>query len=227
VTNPSRRLRNMTSLDVASIDHPILAVPVGSCEQHGGHLPLGTDSIIAEYLCDRLAAAHGRVVIAPTITISSSGEHEGFAGTLSIGSMATTSTLIELVRSAHWASSIVFVNGHGGNMAAVAESVALLRAESRHVTDWWPRIDGDAHAGHVETSIMLYVANELVNSDRLEAGDIRPLREIAGALRKDGVRGVSPNGVLGDPRTASSAAGAEIVEGLLGQLLDHVSVHHP
>ena len=141
----------MTSRDVASVDKPILVVPIGSCEQHGPHLPIGTDSIVAEALCDAIATANVRVVIGPTLTVTSSGEHAGFPGTLSVGSPVTSSMVVELVRSADWASSVVLVNGHGGNVAAVQDAVETLRAEARNVTEWWPRVaDGDAHAGNVD-----------------------------------------------------------------------------
>ena len=63
----------------------LLAVPLGSCEQHGPHLPLDTDTRIAVALADRLAARHAQVVVAPAVAFGSSGEHAGFPGTLSIG----------------------------------------------------------------------------------------------------------------------------------------------
>lgn len=216
----------MTSEEVAHIKLPILALPVGSCEQHGPHLPLGTDTMIAEHLCEVLSIYHPRVVIGPSLTVTSSGEHEGFPGTLSIGRPATTSVIVELVRSANWASSVVLVNGHGGNSEVVRHAVSTLRGESRNVTDWWPRSTGDAHAGHVETSIMLHIAPDLVVHDRVEVGDMRPLQEIADALRSGGVRSVSPNGVLGDPRAASKAEGELLIARFAQELIDHVSAEH-
>ena len=223
----SRRLREMTSRDVASVDKPILVVPIGSCEQHGPHLPVGTDSIVAEALCDAIATDNVRVVIGPTLTVTSSGEHAGFPGTLSVGSPVTSSMVVELVRSADWASSVVLVNGHGGNVAAVQDAVETLRAEARNVTEWWPRVaDGDAHAGNVETSIMLHLAEHLVNMELAEVGNTRPLGEIAGALRSNGLRAVSPNGVLGDPRTATARAGSALMDQLVQQLTDHIANLH-
>ena len=217
----------MTSRDVASVDKPILVVPIGSCEQHGPHLPVGTDSIVAEALCDAIATANVRVVIGPTLTVTSSGEHAGFPGTLSVGSPVTSSMVVELVRSADWASSVVLVNGHGGNVAAVQDAVETLRAEARNVTEWWPRVaDGDAHAGNVETSIMLHLAEHLVNMELAEVGNTRPLGEIAGALRSNGLRAVSPNGVLGDPRTATARAGSALMDQLVQQLTDHIANLH-
>ena len=227
MSTPSRLLRDISSVQLATIERPILAVPVGSCEQHGPHLPLGTDSIVAEALCTQLSAANSRVVIGPTLSVTSSGEHAGFAGTLSIGTPATASMIVELVRSAEWADSIVLVNGHGGNASATRAAVATLRPESRRVTDWWPHLDeGDAHAGHVETSLMLHLAAHLVDMDHAEAGDLRPLSEIADELRSSGLRSVTSNGVLGDPRGASREDGEQIFARLVVQLIDHVARHH-
>ena len=150
-----------------------------------------------------------------------------FPGTLSVGSPVTSSMVVELVRSADWASSVVLVNGHGGNVAAVQDAVETLRAEARNVTEWWPRVaDGDAHAGNVETSIMLHLAKHLVNMELAEVGNTRPLGEIAGALRSNGLRAVSPNGVLGDPRTATARAGSALMDQLVQQLTDHIANLH-
>ena len=227
MSSPSRLLRDISSVQLATIEHPILAIPVGSCEQHGPHLPLGTDSIIAEALCANLSAANARVFIGPTLSVTSSGEHAGFAGTLSIGAQVTASTIVELVRSAEWAHSVVLVNGHGGNASATRAAVATLHAESRRVTDWWPHIaGGDAHAGQIETSLMLHLAPHLVDMGRAEVGDLRPLPEIADDLISSGMRSVTSNGVLGDPRGASREDGEQLFTRLVDQLIDHVARHH-
>src|SRR5207244_10892531 len=91
----------MTSPDVGAIaaDGAILAVPFGSTEQHGPHLPLSTDTDIAVALCERLALRRD-VVVAPPVAYGSSGEHAGFAGTVSIGQDALELLALELGRSA-------------------------------------------------------------------------------------------------------------------------------
>jgi mycofactocin precursor peptide peptidase len=191
---------------------PIVIVPVGSCEQHGPHLPMSTDTMIAERLCGLV----DDVVVAPSLTIAASGEHAGFPGTLSIGNEALTRVLIEIGRSADWSGGVIFVNGHGGNVRAVTLAVSALHAESRRAAAWSPRLNGDAHAGRTETSIMLAIAPHFVDVHRATAGNIAPLGEIMTDIRAGGIRSVSENGVLGDPHGASREEG----ERLLAQMAD-------
>lgn len=197
-------------------------MPLGSTEQHGPHLPLGTDAAVAEAVARCLAERSIRdgvdAAVAAVLGYGASGEHEAFRGTVSIGTPALTAVLVELGRSAgRWAPSLVFVNGHGGNMDAVRAAVRTLRGESRDVA-WLacaaPPQEGvpaDAHAGRTETSLMLHLEPGLVRADRAAAGQTRPLREILPDLQRDGVAGVSANGVLGDPAGASAEEGARLL----------------
>ena len=103
---------------VDGVKTPIVLIPVGSTEQHGPHLPLATDTWIAEELAGRAIHQTDGLMVGPTISVSASGEHAGFAGTLSIGLEVMTMVVVELVRSADWAAGVVLVNGHGGNHRA-------------------------------------------------------------------------------------------------------------
>src|SRR5204863_3759592 len=134
----------------------LLMVPLGSTEQHGPHLPFTTDADIATALAERVAARRDDVIVAPALAYGSSGEHAGFAGTLSIGAAALELVVVELVRSADAFAGVVLVSGHGGNAAPLAAAVATLEGEGRRVLAWSPRVEGgDAHAGRTETSMML------------------------------------------------------------------------
>jgi len=197
----------------------LLAVPLGSTEQHGPHLPLSTDTDIADALCNRLAQRRADVLVAPAVAYGSSGEHAGFAGTLSIGQDVTERLVVELVRSAtDTFSQVVLVSAHGGNAGPVARAVARLRAESRDVLLYQPRWTGDPHAGRTETSLQLALRPGLVDGERAEPGNTAPLAELLPTLQAAGVRAVSANGILGNPIGASGAEGEELLERLLADL---------
>ena len=150
--------------------------------------------------------------MAPAIAYGASGEHQSFAGTISIGTEALRTLLLEYGRSAaDWARRLVFVNGHGGNVAALRDAVGTLRAEGRDA-GWCPcaAAGGDAHAGHTETSVLLHISPTDVLTDRWLTGNPAPLTELLPSIRHGGVAAVSPVGVLGDPTTATGAEGRRI-----------------
>jgi creatinine amidohydrolase len=225
----SRRLTALAWPDVTAVAAgSILVVPLGSTEQHGPHLPLGTDCDVAGALADRLAVARPDVLVAPALPYGSAGEHAAFPGTLSIGAPALELVVVELVRSAGAFAGVVLVSGHGGNAAPLAAAVATLRAEGRAVLAWAPRVPGgDAHAGRTETSLMLALAPETVRLDAAEPGDLRPLRAVIGELLRRGVAAVSPNGVLGDPTGATAEEGHGLLDALAADLVGAVQAWRP
>jgi len=220
----SRRLADLTWAEVAEVaGATLLAVPLGATEQHGPHLPIGTDTLVATALAERLAERRDGVLVAPALAYGASGEHAAFPGTLSIGTEATTTVLVELVRGADAFRGVVLVCGHGGNLDAVRAAVATLTTEGRDVLAWWPSVPGgDAHAGRTETSALLALAPDAVHLERAEAGNDRPLVELWPRLREGGVAAVSPNGILGDPTGASADEGGRILDALVAQLVTAV-----
>ena len=207
-----------------------LFTPLGSTEQHGPHLPLDTDTRIANAVATAAAGelaadtGDGRTALAPAIAYGSSGDHQSFAGTISIGTEALTRVLVEYARSAtQWCRRIVFVNGHGGNIEATVSAVRLLRSEGRDIAWWACAVEGgDAHAGHVETSLLLHISPENVRREEVLAGNSAPLRELMAPMRAGGVAAVSAIGVLGDPTTASSQEGARMLATMTRQCADAV-----
>ena len=147
-----------------------LVVPIGSTEQHGPHLPLGTDTMVVEALCQALAESNpAKVMLSPTISIGASDEHRGFAGTLSVGTEALAASLQALAASASGFGGILFATTHGGNLPAMKLARAALGDQGARCLWWWPgpvppalAREGDLHAGWMETSIMLHLAPRLV-----------------------------------------------------------------
>lgn len=209
------RLGETTWTELTGRDRTIVVVPVGSCEQHGPHLPLDTDTRIASALADGLVAARTDCVVAPPVTITASGEHRGFPGTLSIGTEVMAGVVIELARSADWATGVVFVNGHGGNVAAMQRAQEVFDVERRPVLIWWPQVPGgDPHAGRTETSLLRFLAPDLVRLDRAVAGPVPSIAELV----RHGVRPLSDSGVLGDPTDSTADEGAALFTALADDL---------
>jgi len=213
-------------------DGALLLVPVGSCEQHGPHLPLDVDTRIAQFLADALAERLGdAAVVAPPVTVGASGEHAGFPGTLSVGNEVMESVVVELVRSAlpvpgsaEPFAGVVLVNGHGGNIAALRGATELLGSEGRAVLAWHPQVPGgDSHAGRTETSMLLHLDPGCVRMERAEPGATTRWRELAPEVMAGGLREVAPNGVLGDPTAATAADGAQVFTDLVGALVADVA----
>ena len=197
----------------------MLVVPTGSCEQHGPHLPLQTDTTVATAVAARVVAALQDVdaVLSPAFPYGASGEHAGFPGTLSVGLDGLRTLVVELGRSARaWASRLLLVNGHGGNTDAMADAVTLLRHEGSDAA-WVPCATpgGDAHAGRSETSLLLALDPGAVRTEDAAAGPIDSVQQLMGRLRSEGVRAVSPNGVLGDPTGAGASEGRVFLDELV------------
>lgn len=205
-------------------DRPMVLVPVGSTEQHGPHLPFDTDTCIAEAVARGTSEYLPRALIAPALAYGSSGEHQSFPGTSSVGGTALRATLVELVRSmSTWSRRVIFVNGHGGNIDALSSAVSQMVDEG-HSVAWVPcATEGvDLHAGLTETSLMLHLRPDSVRLDLAEAGDTRRLEEIFDLLLAEGVAAVSANGVLGDPTSANAELGQRILAEMVQATTDAI-----
>lgn len=218
------RLVELTSADLACGPARILLLPLGSLEQHGAHLPLDTDTRVAVAVAERLADEDEALVVAPPVTYGASGEHQGFAGTVSVGSEALRLLVVELARSlGPEFRALLLLSWHGGNAAAIAAAVEQLRYEGRTVGSIEPTVPpGDAHAGRTETSLLLALDPGAVQLHQAQAGNTRPVAELMPAMRAGGLRAVTDTGVLGDPAGASAEEGERLMAQLLASARDQL-----
>jgi creatinine amidohydrolase len=204
-----------------------VVVPFGAVEQHGPHLPLDTDAVLADRL-GPLLAERLDALCAPTIRIGCSQHHLAFAGTLTLRPQTLQMIVHDLVDSfaRHGVRRVVLLATHGGNERPLQQAGAASQRDgvrvvvpSLHVAVGGllavarargvPPGEAGGHAGELETSLMLALAPELVSKAAMtEPGYTGPLDDAATAvLFEHGVGALAANGVLGDPRGASSDAG--------------------
>ncbi len=228
----SRYLATMTWPEVAEAiagGITTLILPLGATEQHGPHLPLGTDTFRACGLAEQLATHLTDAMIAPAIPVGCSDEHTGFAGLLSFDSDTLTSIIIDLARRiTGWGiRRLILLSAHGGNDQALANAVDYLGHELPDLQVWsahtllsieaamleLAHADGIApeiigiHAGEGETSEMLALCPDLVRRGAAVCGYTGDMAAILPTLQQIGLQPVTPNGILGDPRPAHAARG--------------------
>jgi len=149
----------------------VALVPVGSTEQHGPHLPLGTDFLTAHALAES-AARHTGAICTPVVPIGVSAHHRQFWGTLWVSPQTFRQYMQEVATSLeyHGIRRMIFVNGHGGNLSSLQEISRSLRAEKLYsfVYQWWtdPSVielqsrffkSKGTHAGAMETAMVLAI----------------------------------------------------------------------
>lgn len=195
----------------------IVLLPLGSWEQHGPHLPLHTDTLIVDAVVNEAlqdpSIQIADFLVAPTISITASDEHDGFLGGLSCGTQGLVASVVAIARSASWARGICIVNGHGGNFSALTQISSALDYEKipAHVWSLPGYVGGDMHAGHTETSLLLHIAPSVVRHELIEIGATNITPQDIEIMKTTGVKNVSPNGVLGDPSQANAQHGREVL----------------
>ncbi|WP_148415974.1 creatininase family protein [Haloferax sp. KTX1] len=233
------RLSEATWTEVADLDADLALLPVGSTEQHGPHAPLGTDALNAESVAEAGAEAFdGEVVVGPTIPVGVAEEHRAFDGTLWVSPDTFRAYVRETVESLahHGFDRVVVVNGHGGNIDALAE---LCRRASRTgdvyaVAFTWFNAVGEhssdmGHGGPLETALLRHTNPELVREDRIDearaGGADRWGEWVSGVNLAHDSDEFTDNGVVGDPADGDAERGAaleSLAAGSLASLLDAV-----
>lgn len=203
--------------------HDLLLLPLGATEQHGPHLPVNTDTVIAQSVCDYASARTGVPVLPPITYTVSVGHTEKWPGTFSI----FHETLIATVREiAHWAVAtgwkrLLIVNSHFGNDASLRVAVDRLRFDFagrllvgvRNSYAFTPEIwkyfisdADDLHANKAETDLMLFLTPETVHMEAVQDDPDRT----AGLVFSHLVAFTSTNGVTGRPSEGTAARGASL-----------------
>jgi len=205
----------------------VALLPVGSTEQHGPHLPLGTDYLTAAEVARR-ASAHGGWLVLPTVPVGVSEHHRQFWGTLWVAPEVLRNYVVGVTQAlaSHGLRRIVFVNGHGGNAAALEEAARRLRREEvfAYVYAWWRAIPeviaetietGGSHAGEMETSAVLAYAPDLVNKEHYAeaAAGAAPEwgKRLHGVEIGFDTRDFSPSGAVGNPVSATAEKGEKLL----------------
>jgi creatinine amidohydrolase len=226
-------LPSATSADEAHRDASIAVLPIGSFEQHGSHLPLATDTIVATAIADAIASHFGLMLL-PPVTISCSHEHGDFAGTVSVRATTLYAVVRDVLASLEQRGvrKLVLVNGHGGNyvLGNIVQETNLgerRMALFPHRDDWEQarKVGGlvtsnheDMHGGELETSVLLHVAPHLVREDNVEDW-VAPDRT---HLHQVGIGGYSRSGIIGRPSLASADRGRLVLEELVRLVEPHL-----
>jgi creatinine amidohydrolase len=233
----------------------IAILPVGSAEQHGPHLPLNTDFVVADSLARDVVAARGDdlgLLLLPSMAVSKSNEHAWSPGTLWLSAATLLTVLDEIARCVATtpARKLVFLNGHGGNSALLQVASRDIRlAHGLQTFVMHPSVPPDQggvsptaefgmgiHAGVEETSVMLHLRPDLV---KLELGQRNVPEHLASFERVGFGKPVSfgwlsndfgTDGTLGDPTGATAEGGKQKYEAMIAtaaQSLAEIAMFDP
>lgn len=215
-----------------------MLVPVGSLEQHGSHLPIGTDTLVAVEIARRVGEKSG-LVVAPPIYYCPS-QLEGMRGTFTVRPGTMSSYLADICRSfaLQGFKRIVFINGHGGNVASLDSIGTDVSRETGSLIvriDWWTMAQkriGEIlesalmHSCEGETSLMLSIDSSTVDMTKASA-DMSYWDFVARMTRGEfnlpemylPFERLAKKGVIGDPTKATAEKGEEILEAVTNDIL--------
>ena len=240
--------QEVTSADLSDVDPEscIAVLPVAAIEQHGPHLPLGTDALIGQGILDALphdGDRTPRVLILPAMSVGDSLEHQAFPGTLSIDTEFLVGAWQAVGRSVARSGvrKMVIFNSHGGQ-THLLDTVALrLRVELQMLVARCSyfrfgtppglfeanELTHGFHGGEVETSLMLHLHPSLVRREHLQdfhglPAQLARRHQTLGVERPIGIGWMSqdlhPAGVCGNAARAAAQRGARLLENLAGKL---------
>jgi creatinine amidohydrolase len=237
-------INSLSWQDIDELDLPeaCYVLPIASLEQHGRHLPVGTDDFILHSLLKRLkedTRLTGLMLLLPAIHYGNSREHLAFPGTVSLSNATIVSIIEDVLFSmkARGIKKLIILNSHGGNTALLNAHLKEWRQKfglSVFAVNLWdsPFFDGvqpiletpaslDIHAGEIETSLLQEAMPAVVHRDR-----ISPARDCLVPLKPYGdgwfSADLSPgNGVLGAPSKASAEKGKKILQYCVDRIVEY------
>jgi creatinine amidohydrolase len=228
-------LPTMSSYDAAELAADVAVLPVGSFEQHGRHLPLTTDALVATAIAERVAEDHALFLL-PAVTLGCSHEHAEFPGTVSIKATTLYAVVNDVADSlaASGIEHVMVINAHGGNYV-LSNVVQEANSRSRRMAlfpqsaDWADaRSEAglktsnheDMHGGEAETSILLHRYPEVVRPDFAEADHLADERRHLLTL---GMRPYAPDGIIGLPSLATAEKGQRLLDAFSRLAKDHLT----
>ena len=219
-----------------------IVIAFGAVEQHGHHLPMGTDSMLGDALGEAIAERLD-AIRAPTMRVGCSQHHMAFPGTMSLSNETFHAMVADIVSgwAGHGFKRIVLLPSHGGNFGPLGEAVAKIEVPDGvqviAISDLSllvnatlvtgselgvPAEDGGIHGGEWETSMMLDLHPELVHMDRAVAGYKGELQAGLERFLAEGVHALTDTGVFGDPANASAEHGRIYFERLVEIAVEEV-----
>lgn len=246
------KLEEMTWMEVEAARREgfdTVIVPTGSVEQHGPHLPLLTDTLIADRVAELTARKLGRTLVAPVIRPGLSSHHMMFPGSFTLSPETFRRVLEEycLSLATHGFRTFVLTSGHGGNFSYLDAIAPYLQDGLRahgHAVRIIPHVnllryvrmqqeflrqkfgvpveEAAWHADVIETACILVIRPDLVDMSRAAPGWVGDPTTIWDRLFVDGLRSVTPNGILGDPRRATREMGEALLEYVSDVLADEL-----
>lgn len=220
-------------------------IMLGAMEQHGPHLPIGTDTFLGYEIGERLARSLGDALVAPLVTIGYSPGHMCYAGTVTLPEpmVADIAFHIGCAMAEHGFQEVDLVPTHGGNYRATAQAVKKLREALPHVTvvgfgSFEPWADFyrayaesrglepvrfGVHAAQAETSALMASAHhDLVHQDRLVEGFLGDPSIRWRAPVPPPMDTMSPTGILGDARSSTRELGEAFLQTKIEELVKRI-----
>ncbi|RMG34736.1 MAG: creatininase family protein [Planctomycetota bacterium] len=233
------KFHELTAPRIRALEKPsvLVLVPIAAVEQHGPHLPTGTDTIICTAIAERIEQRFPhRVLLVPTVWLGASAHHLRFGATLSAELESFIHTLKDIGRSLldQGFRRLLFLNGHGGNVDPLHVALRVLNAECPEALlaggSYWSvaakviasLLEGEhkdvGHACELETSLIMHLRPELVDGERVrDAGYLVP-NVIDGLFVARDMRQRTREGATGRPDLASAEKGRRLFDGIVEAL---------